>query len=135
MDLDDHQFWGTRADNDSVSYLELLVCACAKTKGMDTFLKVWYVLTHVIFTIPDKHSHVGMPGQLITELDSNIFPLSTLNPVKVLIDVFQKYFFIHIGYMWNFETQAFFSFHKAYMIGLFHNYSYSKLGPTCWWEN
>lgn len=51
-----------------------------------------------------------MPGQLITELDSNIFPLSTLNPVKVLIDEFQKYFFIHIGYMWNFETKVFFFF-------------------------
>lgn len=49
-----------------------------------------------------------MPGQLIRELDSNTFPLSTLNPVKVLLDEFQNYFFIHIGSMWNFETQFFF---------------------------
>lgn len=80
--------------------------ACAKTKGMDTFLEVLYVLTHIIFIIPDKHSYVRMPGQLITELDSNVFPLLTLNPVKVLIDEFQKHFFIHIVYMWNFETQV-----------------------------
>ena len=64
------------------------------------------MLTHIIFIIPDKHSHVRMPGQLITELDSNVFPLSTLNPVKVLTDEFQKHFFIHIGDMWNFETQV-----------------------------